>query len=226
MKQHKKAKPAPTNKPAELNITGALFNKEPEPVVAPSQTPTTKQAAPVTPKANTETFLKIDKQDHEQIIERENTGQIISNVLFYEAERTEIDSKGEKKIIVGFRPSYAGVLRCMQVQGNLDVVGNPMPEHTSGKYIYTVQVKDTLKNISIYGQGFCDKTDIVTRMLNPYAQAIALSVALRNAYEKLLYPDIKKQVLDEWYEANHGGKEKDMSQIVIVSGDADIKKYL
>lgn len=173
-------------------------------------------------KNNMEKFVKQDEKDAEQIIEKENTGQITTNEWFYEVDRVDKDGK----ILVGYKPSYVGVIKCMQEQGNLEVIGNPLPEHIASKYIYTIQVKDTAKNISVYGQGFCSKMG-EDGLLNVYAQAIALSIATRNGYEKLLYPEVKKAVLDEWYKKKYGA-EKDMSSIVVVSGEAlkDIKSFV
>ena len=184
---------------------------------------TTNQAKDV--KSNIDSFVKADEKDAEQIVQKENTGKVMSSEWFYETERETIDVDGAKKVIVGYTPSYTGVIICMQKQGNLEVVGNPLPEHIPSKFIYTVQVKDTAKNISVYGQGFCTRMEY--GVVNAYAQSIALSIALRNGYKKLLYPEIVKEVLDEWYKKKFG-EEQDMSQIIVVSGDAlkDLKSFI
>lgn len=212
MKIPKDAPAARTNKEPDL---GNLFDTVAE-ATKPVQT---KQPKDI--KNNVDSFSKADEKDAEQIVEKENTGQITTNELFYEVDRVDDDGK----IIVGYKPSYVGVIRCMQEQGGLEVVGNPLPEHIPSKFIYTVLCKDTAKGISVYGQGFSNKME--NGLVNPYAQAIALSIAARNGFEKLLYPEIKKQMLDEWYKSKYG-EEKDMSSIVVVGGEAlkDISNYI
>lgn len=216
MKLHKAAnsstesKVATPDKGTDQPDLSSLFSK-------PTAPPT--EVAPKTTKV--EEFVEQDKKDAEQIIEKENTGQIVSNDWFYEVDREDQDGK----IYVGFKPTYVGVIKCMQVQGNLEVVGLPLPEHTASKFIYTVQVKDTVRGISLYGQGFCNKME--NGIISQYAQVVALSIAQRNAYDKLIDLEIKNKVLHEWYEAKHG-KETDMSSIIVVSGDAlkDIKGFI
>ena len=158
-------------------------------------------------------FLEADAKDIEQIIEKETTGKITSNELFYEV----FDNTEEGKPVRKFQTAIGGVLKCAQVQGNLEVVGQPFPEHNSAKFIYTVTVKDTVKGISVYGQGQAAK--MKDGIIEPYAQAIALTVAMRNGYDKLIYPEIKQAVLHEWYIAKFG-KEKDMSSILVVGAEA------
>lgn len=218
MKPPKQAKEAPREMPKvqEPNL-GGLFSGNNE--TAPKET---VQAPPETISQKRESqCLEADAKDVEQIIEKETTGKMTSNELFYEV----FDNVDEGKPVRKFQTAIGGVLKCAQVQGNLEVVGQPFPEHNSAKFIYTVTVKDTVKGISVYGQGQAAKMQ--DNIIAPYAQAIALTVAMRNGYDKLIYPEIKQQVLHEWYIAKFG-KEKDMSSILVVGAEAlkDISKFI
>lgn len=215
----KPPKQAPREMPVvkEPDLNG-LFTQAPENKEVTQAT--VNEAKKTTVKRESQ-FLEADAKDIEQIIEKETTGKMTSNELFYEV----FDNVEEGKPVRKFQTAIGGVLKCAQVQGNLEVVGQPFPEHNSAKFIYTVTVKDTVKNISVYGQGQAAKMQ--DNIIAPYAQAIALTVAMRNGYDKLIYPEIKQQVLHEWYIAKFG-KEKDMSSILVVGAEAlkDISKFI
>lgn len=219
MKPPEQAKEAPREMPTakEPDLNG-LFTQAPE-NTEPTQA-TVNEAKKTTVKRESQ-FLESDAKDIEQIIEKETTGKMTSNELFYEVFDNEEGDKPVRK----FQIAIGGVLKCAQVQGNLEVVGQPFPEHNAAKFIYTVTVKDTVKGISVYGQGQAAKMQ--DGIIAPYAQAIALTVAMRNGYDKLIYPEIKQAVLHEWYIAKFG-KEKDMSSILVVGAEAlkDISKFI
>ena len=214
-KQAEAPREMPVVKEPDLN---GLFTQAPENKEVTQAT--VNEAKKTTVKRESQ-FLEADAKDIEQIIEKETTGKMTSNELFYEV----FDNVEEGKPVRKFQTAIGGVLKCAQVQGNLEVVGQPFPEHNSAKFIYTVTVKDTVKNISVYGQGQAAKMQ--DNIIAPYAQAIALTVAMRNGYDKLIYPEIKQQVLHEWYIAKFG-KEKDMSSILVVGAEAlkDISKFI
>jgi hypothetical protein len=220
MKPPKQAKEAPREIPVakEPDLNG-LFTQAPENKEVTQAT--VNEAKEKNTVKRESQFLEADAKDIEQIIEKETTGKMTSNELFYEV----FDNVEEGKPVRKFQTAIGGVLKCAQVQGNLEVVGQPFPEHNSAKFIYTVTVKDTVKNISVYGQGQAAKMQ--DNIIAPYAQAIALTVAMRNGYDKLIYPEIKQQVLHEWYIAKFG-KEKDMSSILVVGAEAlkDISKFI
>lgn len=209
MKAHKNATKAETEIIAKEPALGGLFDG----AVIKDDKVTPPKPTEISQQNKTEEFIENDKKDIEQIIEKETTGKIRSNELFYEVFPNNPTENPTRQ----FAPSIGGILKCVAIQGNLEVVGHPFAEHTAPKFIYTVTVKDTVKGTSVYGQGQANKMD--NGIVNPYAQAIALTVAMRNGYEKLILPEIKKQVLDEWYISKFG-QEHDMSSILIVGEEA------
>ena len=162
-------------------------------------------------------FSKLDEED-EKKIELSMEGFI--TVEPFNMIHDEVNDKDV------FSISYGGVMEIVRRKGYIEVIGNPIPEHTTTDANYTVLARDTKKNISVYGMGQQPfKTKSIgngAMVLDKYANLKALSKAQRNAFRSLLEPEEIQKFFEEWYVKKYNIKPN-YSKIQIVGEYTKIK---
>jgi hypothetical protein len=151
-------------------------------------------------KSKLSIYEKADKNDEKQI-ELIQEGAVI-NEPFFETE----DDNGHIKYML----TFDGVFQMAKQQGNLEVVGAPIAEHTDKAFAYLITFKDTKNNITVFARG---EQDISSK----YAQTKALSKTQRNGFRQLLDSKIVEEQFKIWYKNKYGKEMNSTESLIIIA---------